>query len=160
MHATVLRDPRSRSMGSKGFLAIARHPPPSRIFHRYSDLEVCRTPTINEPSHRVTSDPGHRRWYCSSPSHHGTSSNTQDKWPKVGRCRTRSWKPSPSNGGGAKVRHEPWQMKGVATLSLSLMLRDLEGGEGRGERLSAPRPGLNRPTLKMHLDSMQLRCVI
>ena len=45
-------------------------------------------------------------------------------------------------------------------LSLSLMLRDLEGGEGRGERLSAPRPGLNRPALKMHPDSVQLRCVI
>ena len=39
------------------------------------------------------------------------------------------------------------------------MLRDLEGGEGRGERLSAPRSSLNRPTLKMHLDSMLLRCV-
>jgi hypothetical protein len=28
---------------------------------------------------------------------------------------------------------------------------------GRGERLSAARLGLNRPALKMHLDSVQLR---
>ena len=34
------------------------------------------------------------------------------------------------------------------------------GGEGRGERLSAPRPSLNRPTLKMHPDLVLLRCVI
>ena len=30
------------------------------------------------------------------------------------------------------------------------------GREGRGERLNAPRPILKRPTLKMHLDSMQM----
>jgi len=42
------------------------------------------------------------------------------------------------------------------------MLRDLGEGEekGQGKRLSAPRPSLNWPHLKMHLDSMQLRCVI
>jgi hypothetical protein len=55
------RDPRSRSLGSKGFLAIARHPP-----YIYSDLEVSRTLAINEPSRRVIGDLGHRRWYCSS----------------------------------------------------------------------------------------------
>ena len=47
-------------------------------------------------------------------------------------------------------------------LLLSLMLRDLEeeDGKGQGKRLSAPKPGLNWPHLKMHLDSMQLRCMI
>jgi len=42
------------------------------------------------------------------------------------------------------------------------MLRDLEeeDGKGQGKRLSAPKPGLNWPHLKMHLDSMQLRCMI
>ena len=63
-HGAVSRDPRSRSVSSKGFLAIERHPPPSRISYGYSDLEVSRTPTINEPSHHVIGDLGHRRWYC------------------------------------------------------------------------------------------------
>jgi hypothetical protein len=79
------RDPRSRSLGSKGFLAIARHPP-----YIYSDLEVSRTLTINEPSRRVIGDLGHRRWYCSSLSLHGTSSNTQDERPPGGRYITQS----------------------------------------------------------------------
>ena len=43
-------------MVSKGFPAIARHPPPYRISYRYSNLEVSRTPTINEPSHPVIGD--------------------------------------------------------------------------------------------------------
>jgi hypothetical protein len=90
MHATTSRDPRSRSVGSKGFLATARHPLPSRISYRYFNLEVSRVLTINEPSHCVIGDPGHQRWYCSSPSLHGTSSNTQDEQPPAGHCRTRS----------------------------------------------------------------------
>ena len=53
------RDPRLRSVGSKGFPVIARDPPPSRISYRYSDLEVSHMPIINEPSHHVTSDLGH-----------------------------------------------------------------------------------------------------
>ena len=90
-HAMASRDPRSRSMGSKGFSTTVRHPPPpSRISYRYSDLEVSRTLTINEPSHRVIDDLGHRRWYCSSPSLHRTSSNTQDERPPMGCCITRS----------------------------------------------------------------------
>jgi hypothetical protein len=106
------RDPRSRSMGSKGFPATVRHPPPpSRIFYRYSDLEVSCTPTINEPSHRATGDPGHRRLYYSSHSLH-------DKWPLAGRCNTWSWKPSLSNGWAIEVRHQTWWTKGVAALSI------------------------------------------
>ena len=54
------RDPRSRSMGSKGFPITARHPSPSRISYRYSDLEVSCTPTINDPSYRVIGVLGHR----------------------------------------------------------------------------------------------------
>jgi hypothetical protein len=122
--------------------------------------KVSRMPTINEPSCRVIGDPDHQRWYYSSPSLRGTSTNTQDEWPPVGRCRTRSWKPSPSNGGATKVCHEPWWTKGVVTLSLNVMLRDVERGEGRGKILSAPRSDLNRLALKMHPDSVQLRCVI
>jgi hypothetical protein len=95
MHATASRDPRLRSVGSKGFLATTRHPPPP---YRYSNLKVSCTPTINEPSRCVIGDLGHRRWYCSSPSFHGTSSNTQDERPPaVGIAGFDNWE-----GGGLR----------------------------------------------------------
>jgi hypothetical protein len=132
------------------------------ISHRYSDLEVSRTRRTStsvatvSPATRAFEDGVGGLPHLFAKLHLTPKTNGHQL---AGRCRTRSWKPSQSNIGGSM----PWTMvwtKGVATLSLDLMLRDLEGEEERGERLSAPRLGLNRQNLKMHLDSMQLRCVI